>query len=104
MLRKLGQNRLRRHVRIIGIGRHRLSNRPMYLLDTNVVSELRRSRPHGAVLNWIVNVPRDHLFVSAFTIGEIQAGIEITREQDVAKAEELEAWLDKVLISLMLRT
>ena len=71
----------------------------MYLLDTNVVSELRRPRPHVAVLEWIADVPAEQLFVSAVTIGEIQAGIEITREQDVAKAEELEAWLDKVLAS-----
>ena len=41
----------------------------------------------------------EQLFVSAVTVGEIQAGIEITREQDEAKAEELEAWLDKVLVS-----
>ena len=71
----------------------------MYLLDTNVVSELRRSRPHGAVLNWISDVSAEHLFVSAVTVGEIQAGIKITREQDKAKAEELEVWLDKVLAS-----
>ncbi len=71
----------------------------MYLLDTNVVSELRRPRPHGAVLNWIADAPAEQLFVSAVTVGEIQAGIEITREQDEAKAEELGAWLDKVLAS-----
>ena len=71
----------------------------MYLLDTNVVSELRRPRPHGAVLAWIADVPAEQLFVSAVTVGEIQAGIEITREQDAAKADELEAWLDKVLAS-----
>ena len=71
----------------------------MYLLDTNVVSELRRPRPHGAVLDWIARVPAEQLFVSAVTVGEIQTGIEITREQDEAKAEELEAWLDKVLVS-----
>ena len=71
----------------------------MYLLDTTVVSELRRPRPHGAVLDWIADVPVEQLFVSAVTIGEIQAGIEITREQDEAKAEELEGWLDKVLAS-----
>ena len=71
----------------------------MYLLDTNVVSELRRPRPHGAVLEWISDVPADQLYVSAVTVGEIQAGIEITRGQDEAKAEELEAWLDKVLTS-----
>ncbi len=71
----------------------------MYLLDTNVVSELRRSRPHGAVLEWISAVPAELLFVSAVTIGEIQAGIEITRERDEAKAEELEAWLERVIAS-----
>ncbi|MEX2614559.1 MAG: type II toxin-antitoxin system VapC family toxin [Alphaproteobacteria bacterium] len=68
----------------------------MYLLDTNIVSELRRPRPHQAVLNWIADVPADELFLSAVTIGEIQAGIEWTREQDEAKAFELEAWLDQV--------
>ena len=56
----------------------------MYLLDTNVVSELRRPRPHSAVLHWIADVPAEQLFVSAVTVGEIQAGIEITREQDEA--------------------
>ena len=71
----------------------------MYLLDTNVVSELRRPRPHGAVLDWIAKAPAEQLFVSAVTVGEIQAGIEITREQDGAKAEELEAWLNRVLAS-----
>ena len=69
----------------------------MYLLDTNVVSELRRARPNRAVLDWINDVPADQLYLSAVTIGEIQAGIELTREQDPSKAEELEAWLDRVL-------
>ena len=69
----------------------------MYLLDTNVVSELRRPSPHKAVLSWIAHIPADQLFLSAVTVGEIQAGIELTREQDGAKAEELESWLDKVL-------
>ena len=41
----------------------------------------------------------DELFLSAVTVGEIQAGIELTREQDVAKAEELETWLSAVLAS-----
>ncbi len=71
----------------------------MYLLDTNVVSELRRPRPHGAVLEWIADVSAEQLFISAVTVGEIQAGIEITRDQDGAKANELESWLDRVLNS-----
>lgn len=68
----------------------------MYLLDTNVVSELRKPRPHGGVLAWVRAARDADLHVSAVTIGEIQAGIEITREQDAAKADELTAWLDQV--------
>ena len=68
----------------------------MYLLDTNVVSELRRPRPHGAVLEWLRAVDDADLHLSAVTLGEIQAGIELTREQDPAKAEEIEAWADKL--------
>jgi predicted nucleic acid-binding protein len=68
----------------------------MYLLDTNVVSELRKPKPHGAVLQWIQDTADADLHVSAVTIGELQAGIEITREQDAAKAAELERWLGQV--------
>jgi predicted nucleic acid-binding protein len=68
----------------------------MYLLDTNVVSELRRTKPHGAVVRWLQEVPDVDLHVSAVTIGEIQAGIELTREQDEAKAAEIEQWLELV--------
>ncbi|MGA2290044.1 type II toxin-antitoxin system VapC family toxin [Bradyrhizobium sp.] len=68
----------------------------MYLLDTNVVSELRRARPHGAVLAWLKTVSDENLHLSAVTIGELQAGIEITREQDRDKAVEIEAWLEQV--------
>jgi predicted nucleic acid-binding protein len=68
----------------------------MYLLDTNVVSELRRARPHGAVLAWLRRLRDEDLHISAVTIGEIQSGIEITREQDQAKAAEIETWLERV--------
>ncbi len=68
----------------------------MYLLDTNVVSELRKPRPHGAVLAWLQEVDDIDLFLSAVTISEIQAGIELTRDQDETKARELEGWLELV--------
>ena len=71
----------------------------MYLLDTNIVSELRRIRPHGAVLEWINGIDDADLHLSAVTLGEIQAGIEITREQDIAKAAALESWADQVAAS-----
>lgn len=68
----------------------------MYLLDTNVVSELRKQRPHGAVVAWLRSRdPRD-LHISAATLAELQAGIEITREQGAEKAAEIEAWVDRV--------
>lgn len=67
-----------------------------FLLDTNVVSELRKPRPHGGVLTWIQSVDDAELYLASVTIGEIQAGIELTREQDAAKAGEIERWLDQV--------
>ena len=71
----------------------------MYLLDTNVISELRRPRPHGAVLSWLESVADRDLYISAVSLGEIQAGIEITRDQDTAKAAEIEQWADQVAAS-----
>ena len=71
----------------------------MYLLDTNVVSELRKPRPHGGVLAWLQAVDDKDLFMSAVTVGEIQAGIDLTREQDAAKATEIEVWLEQVAAS-----
>lgn len=71
----------------------------MYLLDTNVVSELRRLRPHGAVLAWLQSVADADLHLAAVTLGEIQAGIELTRDQDATKAAEIEAWVDLVATS-----
>ncbi len=61
----------------------------MYLLDTNVISELRKPRPHGAVLAWLQAADNANLQLASVSLGEIQAGIEITREQDAAKAS---AW------------
>lgn len=67
------------------------------MLDTNVVSEFRRIRPHGAVLAWLESVDPENLSVPAVAIGELQVGVEITRVQDRSKAAELEAWIDSVV-------
>ena len=69
----------------------------MYLIDTNVISELRKPRPHGAVVAWMQRIEDRHLFLSAVSVGEIQAGIELTREQDPDKAAALVAWLEGVV-------
>ena len=68
----------------------------MYLLDTNVVSELRKPRPNPKVVAWIEDIGDSDLHLSAVTIGEIQAGIEATRTQNPAKADELEVWARQV--------
>jgi hypothetical protein len=70
----------------------------MYLLDTNVISELRRRRPHGGVVTWFRSVADRDLNVSAVSLGEIQAGIERTRDSDPEKADELEAWADQIAV------
>jgi toxin FitB len=68
----------------------------VYLLDTNVVSELRKPRPHGGVLAWLEPIPGRDLFLSALTLGELQTGVERTRQQDPARAALLDAWIDQV--------
>lgn len=68
----------------------------MYLLDTNIISELRKPKPHPAVVAWIQAIDDKDLSISAVTLGEIQAGIEITREQDKTKAAQIEQWLNQV--------
>ena len=68
----------------------------MYLLDTNVISELRRAKPHGAVVAWLETVPDAALHISAVSLGEIQAGVEKLRQRDAQKAQEIELWADTV--------
>jgi len=75
----------------------------VFLLDTNVVSELRRPRPHRAVVAWLQSVDESDLCLSAVTLGEIQAGIELTREQDAGKAAEIEAWADLLALQARVR-
>ena len=69
----------------------------MYLLDTNVISELRRIKPHGALAAWFGSIRKDLIRIPAAVIGEIQAGIETTRTQDKTKALEIEQWLERVI-------
>jgi len=67
-----------------------------YLLDTNVVSELRRPKPHGGVLVWLKELRDEQLFLSAVTFGELQRGIERIRAQNRSKAEEIESWVERL--------
>lgn len=71
----------------------------MYLLDTNVISELRKNKPHGAVLEWLRSVGPNDLSIPAVVIGEMQVGANRTRSQDPAKAAEIERFIELVLLS-----
>lgn len=66
----------------------------MYLLDTMVVSERRRSSPDAGVASWLRSVPVDTLFISAITFGEIAVGIEKARTEPMFQARLIE-WLDR---------
>ena len=67
-----------------------------YLLDTNIISETRKPRPHGAVMEWLRGLEGGRTFLSAVTIGELQVGVERTRRQDPLKAQEIERWADQL--------
>jgi toxin FitB len=68
-----------------------------YLLDTNVISEVRSRRPHGALVAWLDAQQLEELFLSAVTIGELQAGVQKTRRQDPQKAQEIDVWIDQLI-------
>jgi predicted nucleic acid-binding protein len=67
-----------------------------YLLDTNVISELRKPRPRGGVLAWLKGLRNDQIYLSAVTIGELPAGVERTPRHDPLKAAEIEAWIGQL--------
>ena len=70
-----------------------------FLLDTNVISELRRPRPHIGLVAWLSSLSPEQVFISAVTLGELQAGVENARQQDAGRAEIIESWIDNVAAS-----
>ena len=68
-------------------------------LDTNVISEVRTTRPHGAAVAWMVALLPEQIFLSAVTIGQLQDGVELTCRQDAAKDSEIESWLSVLEMS-----
>lgn len=64
-----------------------------YLLDTCIISELRRPRCDAGVLAWMSNIEPHEAFLSVLTLGEIRRGIELHRSKDPKAAGALERWL-----------
>ena len=68
----------------------------MYLLDTNVVSALRRPERNRAVSQWLFGQSPDDLYISVITVGEIEYGIARQRRRQPEFASRLEDWMDSV--------
>jgi len=64
-----------------------------YLLDTCVLSELRKPKAHPGVIAWLTGLQPEEAFLSVLTLGEIRRGIELRRARDQAAARALERWL-----------
>jgi predicted nucleic acid-binding protein len=67
-----------------------------YLLDTNTISELQRKIPDANVENWFYSHPISQLYLSSFTIAEIEAGIH--HQRDLERAKKLQTWLETVVL------
>ena len=66
------------------------------LLDTNVISEIRKRQSDAHVQAWFATVEARELYLSVLVLGEIQQGIDRLRARDVAQARALTSWLDRL--------
>lgn len=69
----------------------------MYLLDTNVISAVRRPDRAPQVAAWLRGKPESVLFLSVITLGEIERGIRAQERQNPAFAADLRAWMDRTV-------
>jgi predicted nucleic acid-binding protein len=68
-----------------------------YLIDTNVISELRKGkRANPGVASWFASLADEEVFLSALTLGEIRRGIESIRLRDLTAATALESWFGRI--------
>jgi toxin FitB len=68
-----------------------------YLLDTNVISELRKGeRADPSVAAWFTGLAEEEIFLSVLTIGEIRRGVESVRRRDPDSAAALDSWLARL--------
>ena len=68
-----------------------------YLIDTNIISEVRKGdRCDANVTTWYVSIADDELFLSTLVLGEMRKGVELARRRDSQKAAALERWLRDV--------
>ncbi|MEY4508819.1 MAG: hypothetical protein RLZZ450_941 [Pseudomonadota bacterium] len=68
----------------------------MYLVDTNIFSELRKPAPDKGVQRWFEAAESDQLFLSVLVLGELRHGLALKRRRDPSAAAKLAAWVDQV--------
>jgi predicted nucleic acid-binding protein len=68
----------------------------IYALDTMIISEARKPRPHGAVVAWFAATPISHYGIPAVVFYELQEGAEMTRRQDRSKSEQIDRWIESL--------
>lgn len=73
----------------------------MYLLDTNIISELRKvssGRAHSNVIAWSTTVTTDSLYISAISLMELEANVLYVEKKDARQGELLRRWLDEQVV------
>ncbi|MGL4235084.1 type II toxin-antitoxin system VapC family toxin [Tabrizicola sp.] len=70
----------------------------MYILDTNVLSAMRRRERAPHVMRWLADKPDDALFLSVITLGEVERGIAQQTQRDPTFANDLRNWLDRTVL------
>lgn len=75
-----------------------------YLLDTNVVSEVRKPRPDRRVIDFLTAASRAEAFLSVLTIGELRKGAALKRRSDTPSAGRIDAWIDSLEVEYADRT
>lgn len=70
----------------------------MYILDTNVISALRRPERAPQVARWLATKPEETLFLSVVTLGELERGIALQDSRNPAFASDLRRWLDRTTL------
>lgn len=76
-----------------------MSERLMYLLDTNVLSETRKKKADAGVISFLESADSSCLFISVLTLGELRKGVAKKQREDPAMAKRLAGWADGLELS-----
>ena len=67
-----------------------------FLLDTNVISELTKAKPHAVAVAWLRAA--DECYLSVLTIGELERGVRLLRDRDASRAAKIAEWVRQLRV------